>query len=120
MPALLCLCSCPDEATAERIAHALVTERLAACVNTLPGMGAVYRWQGRVESATEVLLMAKTMDHREPALRARIQALHPYELPEVVAVQLDAGLPAYLAWIAASTSGGEAEAGPATDRTPSA
>lgn len=106
MTALLCLCACPDEATAGRIADALVGERLAACVQVLPGMASVYRWQGRVERAQEVLLLAKTAHDRFEALQARIVALHPHEVPEVVAIGIDAGLPAYLAWIAAEAAPG--------------
>jgi periplasmic divalent cation tolerance protein len=102
--ALLCLCACPDEATAGRIADALVGERLAACVQVLPGMTSVYRWEGRVERAREVLLLAKTTRARFEALQARIVALHPHAVPEVVATGIDAGLPAYLAWIAAGTA----------------
>lgn len=105
MPALLCLCTCPDEPTAARIARALVEARLAACVNLLPAVRSVYRWQGRVEEAGEALLLIKTAPERFPALRERLVALHPYELPELIAVETAAGLPAYLDWIAAETAG---------------
>lgn len=101
--ALICLCTCPDHATAEHLATALVEERLAACVNLLPGLLSVYRWQGQVERADEVLLLAKTTADRFEALCARIKALHPAELPEVLAVEAAAGLPAYLDWVAAQT-----------------
>jgi periplasmic divalent cation tolerance protein len=97
--ALLCLSTCPDTDTAQRIADALVEERLAACVNLLPGVRSTYRWQGQVERAEEVLLLAKTTRERLPDLQARLVALHPYELPELIAVEA-AGLPAYLQWIA--------------------
>jgi len=100
--ALLCLTTCPDLDTAQRIADALVEERLAACVNLLPGLHSTYRWQGKVEHAAEVLLLAKTTRVRMPALQERIVALHPYELPEVLAVEAG-GLPAYLQWIARET-----------------
>ena len=103
MTALLCLCACPDRDSAERIARALVGERLAACVNLLPGMRSVYRWQGRIEQADETLLLVKTTAQRYPALQARLPALHPYELPELVAVEAAAGLPAYLQWLADET-----------------
>ncbi|MDH7454511.1 divalent-cation tolerance protein CutA [Luteimonas composti] len=106
MTALACLCTCPDAATAARIAEALVGERLAACVNVLPGVGSVYRWQGRVERAEEVLLVIKTVRARLDALTARVVQLHPYELPEVVAVDLAGGLPDYLAWIEDATRTG--------------
>lgn len=101
--ALICFCTCPDPDTAERIATALVDERLAACVNLLPGLQSVYRWQGQVERADEVLLLVKTTADRFDALCARIKALHPAELPEVLAVEAAVGLPAYLDWVAAQT-----------------
>ena len=105
MSALICLCTCPDEATAARIAQALLDERLAACVNLLPGVRSLYRWQGRIEQAGEVLMLVKTTAARLVTLRERILELHPYELPEVIAVEAAAGLPAYLDWIAAETAG---------------
>ncbi len=98
-----------DEAT--RIADALVEERLAACVTVLPGARSVYRWQGRVEHADEVLLVIKTVAARLDALTARVRALHAYEVPEVVAVPITAGWPPYLAWLAGEVSA--AEGGPA-------
>lgn len=106
MTAIACLCTCPDAASARRIADALVEARLAACVNVLPGITSVYRWQGKVEQADEVLLVAKTVRARLDALTRQVQALHPYELPEVVAVEISGGLPAYLDWIAAATRTG--------------
>ena len=102
MTALLCLTTCPDFDTAQRIANALVEERLAACVNFVPGMHSTYRWQGKVEHAGEVLLLIKTTRVRMPAVQERILALHPYELPEVLTVEAG-GLPAYLQWIARET-----------------
>lgn len=102
MTALLCLTTCPDFDTAQRIADALVEERLAACVNFLPGMHSTYRWKGKVEHAGEVLLLIKTTRVRLPAVQERIVALHPYELPEVLSVEAG-GLPAYLQWIAQET-----------------
>lgn len=109
MTALICFCTCPDAGVAERIAAALVDERLAACVSVLPGIASIYRWQGKVERADEVLLLAKTTRERLAALAARIAALHPYELPEVIAVEAAGGLPAYLAWIAEQTRPGAPE-----------
>ena len=99
MTALLCLNTCPDADTARRIADALVDARLAACVSVLPGVHSTYRWQGSVERAEEVLLLIKTTRDALPALQARLPALHPYELPELLAVEA-AGLPACLDWIA--------------------
>lgn len=103
MPVLLCLCTCPDAASAAAIARALVDERLAACVNQLPGLHSVYRWQGRVEQAEEVLLLIKTTEDRLAALMDRVQALHPHELPEVLAVQAAGGLAPYLDWVVEQT-----------------
>ena len=101
--ALICFCTCPDTDTAERLGEALVEERLAACVNILPGLRSVYRWQAEVERADETLLLIKTVRERFDALSARIKALHPHELPEVLAVEAAAGLPAYLRWVADET-----------------
>lgn len=95
----LVLTTCPDADTAGRIARTLVEERLAACVNVLPPMRSVYRWKGQVEEAGEVLLLIKTSGTRFAALRERLRALHPYELPEIVAVPIVDGLPDYLAWL---------------------
>lgn len=106
MPACLVHCTCPDDASAARIADALVAERLAACVSRLPGVRSSYRWQGAVEHADEVLLLIKTTAARLDALVARIQALHPYELPEVIAVEATGGASAYLAWVADETRPG--------------
>lgn len=103
MSALLVFCTCPDEAVAGHIAHALVEERLAACVNRVPGITSTYRWKGDVCRDSECLLLIKTTVERFAALRERIVALHPYELPEVIAVDVVRGLPPYLAWIAAET-----------------
>ncbi len=93
------LCTCPDEETAARIAHKLVDEGLAACVNRLAGVVSTYRWQGRVEQDTEQLLVIKTAWARIEAIERRIGELHPYELPEVIAVPIDAGSEAYLQWV---------------------
>ena len=101
MPVSLILSTCPDADTAQRLARILVEERLAACVSLLPGAVSTYRWQGRVEQATEVQLLAKTPADRRDALMARLAELHPYELPEILAVETAAGLPAYLDWVTA-------------------
>ncbi|HRF84758.1 MAG TPA: divalent-cation tolerance protein CutA, partial [Pseudoxanthomonas sp.] len=84
MPVHLVFCSCPDADTARRLATALVEARLAACASVLPPMRSVYRWQGTVEQAEEVLLLAKTTADLVPALTERLRTLHPYELPEIV------------------------------------
>lgn len=94
------------------IGRRLVEERLAACVNVLPGARSIYRWQGRLEQSDEALLLIKTRRDRYPALERRIQALHSYTVPEVVAVPVAAGSPAYLDWVreSAAPEGGEASA----------
>jgi len=97
------LITAPDDEIARRIAEALVEERLAACVNLLPGVRSIYRWQGAVEEASEVLLIAKTHAERVAALAARVRALHPYELPEVVALPVSDGSEAYLRWVVAES-----------------
>ena len=97
------LTTCPDADAARRIGSALVAERLAACVNLLPGVESVYRWQGSVERATEVLLLVKTRREALPRLTRRVAELHPYELPEVVAVPVDGGSDAYCRWILDNT-----------------
>ena len=89
----------PDEAGASALAHQIVSAGLAACVNILPAMQSVYRWKGVMETGREHLLMIKTRRDRYPALELAIKAGHPYELPEIIAVPVSAGLPAYLAWI---------------------
>lgn len=103
MPVFLILSTCPDVDTAQRLARILVEERLAACVSLLPGGVSTYRWQGLVEQTTEVQLLAKTPADRRDALMARLAELHPYELPEILAVETAAGLPAYLDWVTAET-----------------
>lgn len=102
--ALLVLCTCPDRACAERLAETVVAERLAACVNIVPGLTSVYWWQGAVERADEVLLLAKTTTDVYPVLEARLRAAHPYELPEVIAVPMGAGSEPYLQWLTAAVS----------------
>jgi periplasmic divalent cation tolerance protein len=101
---LIVLCTCPDAPVAERIATALVGERLAACINVLPGVTSVYRWEGEVQRDSEVLLLIKTTRARFPVLTERVHALHPYELPEIIALPVAGGLPDYLDWVIQCTS----------------
>lgn len=103
--ACLVLCACPDDATAAGLARSLVEARLAACVSRLPITASTYRWEGDIVDASEVLLLAKTTSERLDALTARLVELHPYSVPEVVAVGIDQGSPAYLDWLARETSG---------------
>jgi periplasmic divalent cation tolerance protein len=103
-PVLLCYCTCPDEDSARRIAEALVAERLAACVNRLPGIASTYRWQGKVAIDSEHLLLIKTTAARFEALRTRLLALHPYDLPELIAVPVEQAHAPYLAWVREATA----------------
>lgn len=103
MSTLLVLTNLPDREAAERLAEALVEGRVAACVNILAPCRSVYRWQGALQRDEEHPLVAKTTADRYPALEALIRANHPYELPEIVAVSVERGLPAYLDWVAAET-----------------
>ena len=103
MSAIVVLCTCPDDAVADRIATLLVEERLAACVNRVPGIVSTYRWKDEIHRDSECLLLIKTTSERFDALRERIVALHPYELPEVIAVDIALGHAPYLAWIATET-----------------
>ena len=102
---IVVLCTCPEGEPAERVARALVEEGLAACVNRIPGVLSNFRWEGRVEEDRETLLLVKSTAACLDALRARIVALHPYELPEVVAVPVSGGLEAYLDWVRSSVAG---------------
>ena len=102
--ALLVFTNAPDRATAERIAEALVEKRLAACVNVLAGCTSVYRWQGAVERADEIPVLIKTRAARYPEVERAIRQLHPYELPELIAVPIVRGLPDYLEWVAEETA----------------
>jgi periplasmic divalent cation tolerance protein len=97
------LISAPDADTARRIGRTLVEERLAACVNVIPGVSSIYRWKGAVEEAAEVLLVVKTRAARADALAARVRTLHPYELPEVVVLPVRGGSRAYMQWVAAES-----------------
>ncbi|WP_233839891.1 divalent-cation tolerance protein CutA [Dyella sp. 2HG41-7] len=99
---LLCYCTCPNVASATHLAEALVNESLAACVNRIPGIQSTYRWKGEVTTDTEELLLIKTTASRFEALKERVLALHPYELPELIAVPVERGHAAYLEWVRAA------------------
>ncbi|GLQ86505.1 divalent-cation tolerance protein CutA [Dyella flagellata] len=99
---LLCYCTCPDAASAQQLAQTLVNESLAACVNHVPGIRSTYRWRGEVTTDSEELLLIKTTAARFDALRERLLALHPYELPELIAVPVEHGHAAYLDWVRSS------------------
>jgi periplasmic divalent cation tolerance protein len=100
---LLVLTNLPDRATAERIAETLVAECHAACVNVLAGCTSFYRWEGRLEHASEVLLLIKTTREAYSRLEEALRGLHPYELPEIIALPIAGGLPEYLNWVVQET-----------------
>lgn len=103
MSALLVLTNLPDRPAAERLAASLVEGRLAACVNILAPCRSVYRWEGSLQREDEHPLLIKTTMERYAELEAAIRAGHPYELPEIIAVPIERGLPGYLAWVDAET-----------------
>jgi periplasmic divalent cation tolerance protein len=100
---LVVYCTCPDQATAECIAETVIDARLAACVNLVPGLTSIYRWQDQIQRDAEWLLIMKTRSMVYPRLEARIYELHPYEVPEIIALPIQAGSAAYLQWIADNT-----------------
>ena len=104
MSTLLVLTNLPDRAAAERLADALIEQRLAACVNILAPCKSVYRWKDAVQHDDEHPMLIKSTAEGYPALEAAIRIGHPYELPEIIAVPIERGLPAYLDWIAAETN----------------
>jgi len=88
-----------DADKGQQLAAELVQQKWVACVNILPGMTSVYSWQGQIESATEVLLIMKTLRRKWPGLRDKIAKMHPYQVPEILQLDIRDGLPAYLQWI---------------------
>ena len=104
MKALLVLTNLPDRVAAEKLAEALIRKRVAACVNILAPCRSVYRWKGAVQHDEEHPVLIKTTQASYTALEAAIREDHPYELPEIVAVPIERGLPAYLDWVAAETT----------------
>lgn len=103
MAALLVLTNLPDRAAAERLADRVVESKLAACVNILAPCRSVYRWKDAVQHDEEHPMLIKTTQERYKALEQALREGHPYELPEIIAVPIDRGLPAYLDWVAAET-----------------
>lgn len=104
MSVVIAHCTCPDDESAARIARALVDERLAACVSAIGGVSSTYRWNGAVHTEREVLLLIKTTRARLDALKSRLPALHPYESPELIAIDAVDGLDRYLAWVETETT----------------
>lgn len=103
MEVLLVLTNLPDAASAEQVARAVVEKQVAACVNRLAPCQSVYRWKGAVQCDEEHPLLIKTTRERYAELEAVIRSVHPYELPEIIALPVTAGLPAYLDWVAQET-----------------
>jgi periplasmic divalent cation tolerance protein len=97
---LLALSTFPDAETARRISNQLVSDRLAACANILPAVESIYRWKEKIELGNETLVFFKLSEHRQAAFQEKLQSLHPYEVPEIIFVQLAGGLPDYLRWVA--------------------
>jgi periplasmic divalent cation tolerance protein len=100
---LLVITNLPDAPSAEKLARQLIEARAAACVNQLAPCASTYRWKGKIETATEIPLLIKTTQAAYPRLEKLIREAHPYELPEIIAVSITAGLPAYLSWIGNET-----------------
>lgn len=96
---ILILSTCPDAGVAGAIAQALVTDRIAACVNIIPGITSRFRWKGQIESSDEQLLLIKTTSDRYQDAEKKIRTMHPYELPEIIAIPVTLGLADYLNWI---------------------
>jgi periplasmic divalent cation tolerance protein len=103
--ALLVLCTFPDPDTAARIARQLVDQKCAACANLLPAVESIYWWEGKVENAQETLVLFKTSRASYPALEATLRELHPYDVPEIIALPIEQGLPKYLSWVSENCAG---------------
>lgn len=101
---LLVLCTCPNDTVAAELATVLIEQKLAACVNTVPGLRSYYRWEGNLRQGDEVLLMIKTTRVRYAELESTLKRLHPYSLAEIIATPLTAGSADYLQWIRESTT----------------
>lgn len=93
------LCNCPDKNTAKKLAHLLVSKNLAACVNILPGITSIYSWEDQIESVQEHLLLIKSNKNNYQTIETTLFKHHPYEIPEIIAVPIERGLPEYLDWI---------------------
>jgi periplasmic divalent cation tolerance protein len=104
MTVLIVFSTFPNEASAREAANKLVEDGVAACVSILPGVTSVYHWQGKKEESNEVLLMIKTTQEAYPRLESSLKGCHPYELPEILAVRGEAGLPSYLEWVEEETA----------------
>ena len=101
---LVVLVTCPTRAVARRIARAVVAQRLAACVNLLPGVESTFRWEGKIDRSREALLLIKTTSRRFASLARALTRLHPYAVPEIIALPVTAGAAPYLRWVAGSVA----------------
>ncbi len=110
--AVVILSSAPDAVEGERMARILVEERLAACVSRVPGVRSLFRWEGELQDAEEVVLLVKTHARRAPEVTRRLREIHPYEVPEILVLPAAAGLGSYLDWIRTETDA-DAEGGSA-------
>ena len=99
---LLALSTFPDVETARKISNQLITEKFAACANILPGVESIYRWKEKIEIGNETLVFFKLSEDRQTAFQEKLRSLHPYEVPEIIFIQLPSGLPEYLRWVAES------------------
>jgi periplasmic divalent cation tolerance protein len=104
MAVAIALCNCPSIEVATSLANEAVERRLAACVNILPAVASVYRWEGRIVSETESMLVIKTTRECIPALKAFVEETHPYVTPELIILDVTDGLPTYLAWVSAEST----------------
>lgn len=96
---LLAISTFPDAEAADRIAHTLIEEKFAACANIIPTVHSIYRWKDKVETAGEVIVFFKTTLDRQAAFQEKLRSLHPYEVPEIICVNIDIGSPDYLRWV---------------------
>ena len=101
---LLALSTFRDVETARRIANQLVTEKFVACANILPGVESIYRWKDKVETGNETLVFFKLSEDRQEAFQEKLRSLHPYDVPEIICLKIDNGLPDYLRWVIESCS----------------
>jgi len=100
---LITLCTCPSQTVAEEIANSLVKQGIAACINIIPKITSIYKWQDKIEKDDETLMLIKTDQSRYQDLEQALLSLHPYELPEIIAVPVEQGLTGYLNWVTQCT-----------------
>ena len=101
---LLALSTFPDQETAREISSKLVTKKLAACANILPGVESIYRWKEQIESGNETLVLFKLSEDRQSEFQEKLRSLHPYEVPEIIFLPISSGLPEYLRWVTENCS----------------